>query len=90
MQKPRNGKTTLYLFIFLFFVGRISAKLMPIPESLIVMETLGYFLLFMFSIVAPCCSGSTTACSFSDLGLVPTSACWKVRVVSLPGDGVFW
>ena len=41
MQKPRNGKTTLYLFNFLFFVGRISAKLMSVPESLIVKETLG-------------------------------------------------
>ena len=36
MQKPRSGKTILYPFI----VGSISAKLISLPESLIVMETL--------------------------------------------------
>ena len=63
---------------------------MSVSESLILKETLRQSSLFMFSIVAPCCSGSTTVCSFSDLRLVPTSACWKVCMVRLPDDGAFW
>ena len=43
-----------------------------------------------YQVVAPWCTGSTTDCCFSDPGSLPTSTCWEVTMVRLPGDGPFW
>ena len=73
LQKLRNGKTVLYPFNNYFLLTEL--------DSLIVMQTLRSSSLFIFSFVAPWCSGSTSDCYSSNPQSIPTTAYWKGTMV---------